>query len=299
MEEKDRIINEIKVVAAKAPRKPELYPDPLWPVDALPTHLSKDQQREAALLGSFASLKALDWKCSSCGNENNASPDMPHLCVKCAREEKNKYCIEKKINKDWMEEAKENGIELFERQPDETVNEWRIWEKYRSYYPLKLPTWAELSDKLGMAPGTVVKAAQKWNYKARILDWARYCDAGSQEERVVAVRILNTQQLNTSNRMMELVNDALDLMSPGSMRPAEVVSMAKLAGEMQLRATQHIEEKVAQPGMIDRVAASQQTTKVEDVNEILEILGKAGALGGKTLGIEHTTRVIVKGGDDE
>ena len=275
-----------------------ILPDPFWPVDAVPRHLSKEQMKEAKEIGSFVALKEQDWKCEKCGKTVGQSKDDPRYCIQCANEENKKFAIEKKINSTWQEEAKNLGLELFERQPDETDTEWRIWEAYKGYYPMKLPTWTELARVVGCAPGTVVKAAHKWNFKIRILDWARYCDASNQEERVKQVQEINTAQLNHANKMMELVGKALEVLQPEYMKPNEIVSMAKLAADMQRKVVEYKPEQIEQPGMTDRTTAKQELTKKEDLTEIAEILIKTGALTGKTIGIEQSTKLVVKGGDD-
>ena len=273
-------------------------PDPLWPVDAEPVHLTPEQKREATVVGTFVALKEADWKCEKCGVTTGASEDNPRLCRRCATADKLKPSLMKKTNSSWMEEAKEMGLEVFERQPEETTTEWRIWDMYRSYYPMKLPTWSELASRLGVSQSTVVAAAHKWNFKVRIIDWARYCDAAGQEDRVKAVQEVHASQKRLAETMLEKVREAMDSIQPEYMKPNEIVNLAKLATEMQRRSTEYIPEKVAQPAIVDKVSAAQEVTKPEDLAEIAEILSRAGALG-QTVGIERTTRVVIKGGNDE
>lgn len=307
----DRILAEATAIAAnmeaiekesKEAKKPEAVPspDPLWPVDAVPTHLTMEQKRNAIEVGSFVALKEADWKCERCGREDMPSPDNPRLCKKCAIVDKNTTQLMKKTNSSWMDDAKEFGLEIFERQPEETNTEWMIWETYRNYYPGKLPTWSALAEKCGVSISTVVKASQRWSFKLRILEWARHCDAQSQEDRVLAVKEMNLAQNKLATTMLEKVNEAMEKLVPDLMKPNEIVNMAKLATELQKRTVEAVPEKIQQPGIVDKVSARQEVTRAEDLAEIAEILKRTGALdGGKTVGIEQSTRIVIRGGDEQ
>lgn len=273
-------------------------PDPFWPVDAKPTHLTPAQKAQAIEVGSFVSLKEEDWHCAKCGSENDPSRDNPSLCRKCAIEEKQSTVLMKKTNGSWMDDAKAFGLEIFERQPEETATEWRVWECYRNHYPMKLPTYSQLAEEANCSVSSVVNAAQKWNYKVRIIEWARHCDSQSQEERVQAVKNLNTAQFDLAKNMLEKVTKAIGEIQPEFMKPNEIVNMAKLATDMQRKIVESKPEKIEQPGIVDKASAAQELTKAGDLNEIAEILSKIGVFETGTVGIEKTTRVIVKGGDD-
>ena len=297
------VVNEVdkkKAAAKEIPPAPAVaIPDPFWPVDAVPVHLTPQQKADALEVGSFASLKALDWTCSKCGTENSPSRDNPALCTKCAIEEKQSTTLMKKTNSSWMDDAKALGLELFERQPEETATEWRVWETYRNFYPMKLPTYSQLAAAAQCSVSTVVTAAQRWNFKVRIIEWARHCDSSSQTDRVKAVAELNTAQLTLAEGMLQKVCDAISKLQPEFMKPNEIVNMAKLATEMQRKIVESKPEKVEQPAIVDRTTAEQAVTKPEELSEIAEILTKMGVLDAKTIGIERTTRVVVMGGDDE
>ena len=290
----DDVIKKAKALTSEA-----ATPDPFWPVDAIPTHLSPEQRAAAIEVGSFVSLKEAEWKCQRCGSENNPSRDNPGFCVRCATEIKATTTTMAKKNGSWMEDAKALGLEIFERQPEETDTEWRIWEAYRNSYPMKLPTWTELAERVGCAVGTVVNASQKWGFKLRILEWSRHCDASSQQERIESVAELNKAQYDLAKGMLEKVSAAILAIEPQYLKPNEIVNMAKLATELQRRAVESKPEKIEQPGIVDKVSASHDVTAPNDLAEIAEILNKAGALDGRTFGVEKTTRIVVKGGDGD
>ena len=79
--------------------------------------------------------------CRQCGQQKPASSRTPHWCVDCERAYNNRYTYFRQQNADWMEVAKDNGIELYERQPGETQLEWTIWLSYRDSYPGAKPTY--------------------------------------------------------------------------------------------------------------------------------------------------------------
>lgn len=259
------------------------FKDPLYPDSEIVEDISSSFE---------SSVKGYVWKCSKCGANDEISED-PKLCKLCFIEQKNKTALAKNTNADWMELAKTLGLEVFERQPEEGDIEWRIWEKYRSYYPLKLPTYSELAAATGHAVATVVKAAQKWSYKIRLLEWARYTDADIQTQRVAAIREMNQKQLGISKTMVDKLRTAVNNIDPLTLRPNEIINLFKVSVEMERKITEYVEPTVVQSAIADKSAPAQGLTKVEDIDEIVEILKRAGALQGKNIGIETTTRVVL------
>jgi hypothetical protein len=60
-----------------------------------------------------------------------------------------------------------------------------------------------------------------------------------------------------------------------------------------------VDEVIEQPAMQDKTATAKTLTKLEDIQEIAAILKKAGALEGKDIAVETSTRIIVRGGDND
>lgn len=271
-------------------------PDPLWPDNAVPLHLSRKQLNEAKEVGSYSSLKKKDWKCEKCGTEVNPSAKNPKLCRSCAAVDKQVTSLAKKTNSDWMEIAKDLGLELFERQPEETDTEWRIWDAYRSLYPAKLPTYKELSELVGMSQSTVVKAAQRWSYKVRMVNWARYADASIQEKRIVAIKDMNEKHLSMATTITDKLKTALEGLQPELLKPGEIVNLFKVATELERKATTYVDEKVDNV-VVESGASSKELTKPEDISEIVGILQAAGVLNNKNIGVKMTTTTefIAKG----
>ena len=273
--------------------KMPVAPDPYWPGGAEQLHLTPIERENEAIIGAFSAIKGELWKCAKCGADSNQSKTDATLCETCSRENAQVTSMQKKVNSGWMDLAVELGIELFERQPEETDTEWRIWTTYRGYYPLKLPTYAELAAHVGCSMATVVKAAQKWSYKVRLMSWARFTDADIQEKRIRAVREMNDKQLTMAQTIQDKLRLAIDNLNPEALKPNELVNLFKVATELERRITTYVEEEV-KSSAAEVSTKPQMVTKLEDIGEIVGILQKTGVMQGKQLGVEQITRVVVK-----
>ena len=271
-----------------------IEPDPFWPGGAELIHLTPTERENKEIIQAYSDVQGIIWKCKKCGAMSGPSKTDPELCATCSREMSQNSSLAKKMNSDWMELAGELGLELFERQPEESDVEWRIWEAYRGYYPMKLPTYAELAAKTGNSTATVVKASNKWSYKVRLMAWSRFTDADIQEKRIVAVRSMNEKQLGMAQTIQDKLKDAIDGLQPELLKPNEIVNLFKVATELERKVTSYVEETVAST-LSESAAKQDSMTKPEDISEILAILNSSGMLQGKQIGIEQTTRVIVKG----
>ncbi len=268
-------------------------PDPFWPEGVAPTHLSKADSRDLQLVETFTGPL---WTCEKCGMHVDQSPADKRYCIHCVDKESQNSALAKKVNSNWMEQATELGLALFERQPEETDMEWRIWNKYRDYYPRKLPTWTELATVCSSSVATVIKAATKWSYKVRLVAWARFTDDDVQEKRVAAIKEMNTKQLSMSQNILNKLGEAINYIDPATLRPGEIVNLFKVATELERKITTYVDETVANEGA--GVKSKQVSlTKPEDLGEVLSILQKTGVLDGKTIGIEQTTRFVAKEND--
>lgn len=273
-------------------------PDPFWPVGVKPTHLTPEEQRLEATKEAFIAIKGPMWECKVCHTQEDQSIVNPDLCRDCYATESQNSALAQKINQNWIEEAKEIGLAIFERQPEETDTEWQIWEKYRSFYPLKLPTYAELAKETGHAITTVVKTAQKWSFKVRLVAWSRYTDAGIQTDRVNAIKDMNTKQLHVASTIMDKLKTAVEGLDPTTLQPKDIASMLKIAADLERRIQSYIPETVENEAIDSKKAAT--VTKTEDLSEVISILQNAGVLKENGIvAIEQVTRVIAKGAEDE
>lgn len=265
--------------------------DPFWPEGAAPLHLSVEQQQSVEIIQAYKP----DWKCARCGSTSHKSKKDSSLCEPCSRVNAQSATKALTHNSNWMELAEEIGLEIFERQPEETDIEWRIWSTYRNYYPLKLPTTAELAARVGCGASQVVRAMSKWSYKVRLIAWARYTDADIQERRIQAVREMNTNQLEMAKTIQDKLKTAIGLLQPETLRPNELVNLFKVSTELERRVTEYVEERVESTAT-QSSTKQQEMTKPEDINEIVAILRQTGMLDNRTIGVETTTttRVIAK-----
>lgn len=285
--------------------------DPNWPKGSVPAFFNKAQKAEytaeiedaekhedkQAVEDAITVITGEENKCSRCGTPMLAGDG--DMCTICRAETAQVSGLSAKTNTDWQDIAKELGLEVFEQQPEETPLEWQIWTAYRNHYPGKLPTFTELAKEANCAVATVVKAAHKWDYKLRILAWAKHTDADIQDERIQAIKEMNAKQLELARIGMDKLLIAVNNLDPLTMPSREITPMLKAVTELQRTVTTYVPEKVQQTAVDPGTTKLGHVTKKDDMAEILEILVATGAMDKSILGIEQTTRVLVKGNDDE
>ena len=285
-------------VAVKKVDKPvePVKPDPFWPTGAVPDHLSPAQMADTKI-SEFVGVDP--WTCVKCGTHLNKSSENPDYCVECWKKEANNTALARKVNSSWMEDSDALGLAYFERQPEETDTEWMIWERYRSHYPMKLPTWSELAKECGCSVGLVTRTAQKWSFKVRLQSWARYTDDSMMEERAAAIKEMNARQVGMAKTLQEKLKTAIDSIDPVLLRPGEIVQLLKVSAELERRIVTATPEKV-EGTSLDVKQRQTNLTKPEDMNEIVSILAKTGVLPGQGIAVEQTTttRIVAKGEEE-
>lgn len=271
-------------------------PDPFWPTGAVPDHLSPAQMADTKI-SEFVGVDP--WTCVKCGTHLNKSSENPDYCVECWKKEANNTALARKVNSSWMEDSDALGLAYFERQPEETDTEWMIWERYRSHYPMKLPTWSELAKECGCSVGLVTRTAQKWSFKVRLQSWARYTDDSMMEERAAAIKEMNARQVGMAKTLQEKLKTAIDSIDPVLLRPGEIVQLLKVSAELERRIVTATPEKV-EGTSLDVKQRQTNLTKPEDMNEIVGILAKTGVLPGQGIAVEQTTttRIVAKGEEE-
>lgn len=271
-------------------------PDPFWPTGAVPDHLSPAQMADTKI-SEFVGVDP--WTCVKCGTHLNKSSENPDYCVECWKKEANNTALARKVNSSWMEDSDALGLAYFERQPEETDTEWMIWERYRSHYPMKLPTWSELAKECGCSVGLVTRTAQKWSFKVRLQSWARYTDDSMMEERAAAIKEMNARQVGMAKTLQEKLKTAIDSIDPVLLRPGEIVQLLKVSAELERRIVTATPEKV-EGTSLDVKQRQNNLTKPEDMNEIVSILAKTGVLPGQGIAVEQTTttRIVAKGEEE-
>ena len=244
--------------------------------------------------------------CRQCGQQKPASTRSPHMCVDCERAYNNRYSFMRQQNADWMEVAKENGIELWERQPGETQLEWTIWQAYRDCYPGAKPSYKSVAEKVGSTYDFVVKTAARWRFQTRMQAWITECDRMTLAQRRQEVLSMNADHIAMATKLRDKLQVAIDSIDPVGLKPGEINSLMKTMAELERKArTDTIAvEAMRADGFVDadNPELKKSPTKQADLSEVLSILMKAGALGDVSqLGVRTTetkvTEVVMKGDD--
>lgn len=269
-------------------------PDPLWPHGAVPEHIPPAQRAEALVQAQYVGLDA--WKCKKCGSHLNRSSGNPDLCGACYKLDANASALSRRQNANWTDIAAECGLALHERQPEETDTEWLIWDRYRSHYPMKMPTWSELAAECDVSVGTVIKASQRWSFKVRIQAWARYADDGLAESRIAAIKEMNERQQKLAISLQDTLQKAIANLDPLLLKPSEITSLLKASTELERRIKEAAPQRV-EGTMADTTVKQKALTKAEDIGEVVDILTKTGMLPG-TLAVEQTTTTRIVAAPD-
>lgn len=241
--------------------------------------------------------------CRQCGQQKPASRRTPHWCVDCEKAYNNRYSFMRQHNADWMDVAKDNGIELWDRQPGETQLEWSIWQAYRDSYPGAKPSYKGVAEKVGSTYDFVCSTASRWSFQTRMQAWIAECDRITLAQRRQEVLDMNADHISMASKLRAKLNTAIDNIDPFELKPGELNSLMKTMAELERKArtdTMAVEMMRAE-GFVDadNPELKKSPTKQGDLGEVLSILMKAGALGDLgALGVRTTetkvTEVVMK-----
>lgn len=241
--------------------------------------------------------------CRQCGQQKPASQRTPHWCVDCEKAYNNRYSFIRQHNSDWIEVAKENGIELWEHQPGETQLEWSIWQAYRDCYPGAKPSYKGVAEKVGSTYDFVKKTAARWSFQTRMQAWIAECDRLTMAQRRQEVLDMNADHISMATKLRQKMHVAIDNIDPLSLKPGELSSLMKTMAELERKA--HTDamsiEAMRADGFVDadNPELKKSPTKQSDLTEVLSILLKAGALGdANAIGVRQTetkvTEIVAK-----
>lgn len=241
--------------------------------------------------------------CRQCGQLKVASRHTPGWCEDCEKAYDNRYSYLRAVNEGWQDVAKDSGLEIWERQPDETQLEWSIWQAYRDSYPGAKPSYKVVAEKVGTTYGYVKKVARRWDFQVRMQAWIAECDKLTIAQRRQEVLDMNKEHVEMAATLRSKLKTAIDNIDPFSLDPKDINSLLKTATELEKKARlDNVEQEIL---LRDSAAASLSTespdlkvsqTKRDDMGEVLSILLAAGALGDVTqVGLRktETTEVIV------
>lgn len=239
-------------------------------------------------------------KCLKCHQEKEDV--VTDVCGDCKRAEQARNTLIRS-NKHWMEHAEELGLELWERQPGETDNEYTAWTHYRNAYPARKPTLRDVAEVMGMSLGTVQKMSTRWNFASRIQAWIKHVDEHVMSERRQEILDMNKQHMDMAAVLNSKIATAINNLEPEMMTAKDINALMKTATELERKARVDQLTLVAQGNPAARMSdenpnLKQAEVKTSDIGEIIKILSGAGALDN--VGIRQTvTTEVVKKGDSE
>lgn len=230
--------------------------------------------------------------CPRCMQRGVADHRNKHICRSCAKAENNLYSHRRR-NHDWVAVAQEIGLELWMQQPEETQWEYTVWLAYRDSYPGKKPSYRAVAEQLSTTVNAVMKTAQRWSFQTRMQAWMRHCDDITLLQRRTEILDMNKAHISMATKLRDKLGVAIDNLEPVLLGPKEIVSLAKLSAELERKArldtlTQEEQVRVLTTDN-DNPALKTDSTPASDINEVLQILTKTGALGKITnIGVRET-----------
>lgn len=238
--------------------------------------------------------------CPRCGMQKPQARKSPHMCVDCEKAENNRITYYRQHQDNWMDVAKEAGLDLWMQQPGETQWEYTIWSAYRDSYPGKKPTLGDVARQLNTTYNVVKKVAQRWSFPVRMQAWMQECDRVTLLQRRQEILDMNKDHVDMAARLRAKLSSAIDMIDPTTLKPGEIASLARLAGDMERKARVDsiAQEEIRRDMMVDteNPELKKSATKQSDLSEVVGILLKAGALGDvSAIGVKETktTQVVV------
>lgn len=215
------------------------------------------------------------------------------MCVECEKAENSRITYYRQHQEDWIANAKENGIDLWNQQPGETQWEFTVWTAYRDSYPGKKPSYSSVAQQLDTTYNAVRKIAQRWSFQMRMQAWMKHCDDITLLQRREEILNMNKEHVDMAAKLRSKLNTAIDLIDPMALKPSEIASLAKLSAEMERKARVDTiaQEELRSNSLVDtdNPDLKKSPTKQADLGEVVNILLKAGALGDITqIGVRQT-----------
>jgi len=243
-------------------------------------------------------------ECPRCGMSKPQARRSPHMCVDCEKAENNRVTYYRMHQDNWMDVAKEAGLDLWVQQPGETQWEYTVWCTYRDSYPGKKPTLSDVARQLNTTYNVVKKIAQRWSFPVRMQAWMQECDKITLLQRRQEVLDMNKDHVDMAARLRQKLSTAIDRIDPTTLKPGEIASLARLAGDMERKARlDTIDQEALRRDMMtdtENPELRKSPTKSNDLSEVVGILLKAGALGDiTTIGVKETKTTQVVVGDSD
>lgn len=236
-------------------------------------------------------------KCKRCGQEAPPHDRNPHLCDPCVKAEDSRVSYFRQHNFNWMDVSAEAGLDVWARQPAETDREYQVWLAYRDAYPSVKPSYNLVAQQLGTTLNVVRKVGQRWSFSARLQAWAKHCDELTLAQRQIEIVAMNSRHISMAERLSAKLSDAIDLIDIYTLKPNEIQGLVKMVAELERTARLDDPRLLKTAFADDNPEIKKAPTKTDDLNEVLEILNKAGVFNvGGRVGVRQTTttEVVVK-----
>ena len=242
--------------------------------------------------------------CPKCSLESEQSSTTPGMCKVCEKAY-NSRISHYRQNHDWIAVAKENSIDLWLQQPNETQWEYSVWLAFRDSYPGKKPTYAAVAAQLDCTYDAVKSIAHRWSFQTRLQAWIKNCDEITLLQRRTEIVDMNKSHIDMSVAIREKLAKAITNIDPYCMKPGEIVALAKLSADMEKAARV---DTIAQGELINELMVDNTNPELKkdnsinkkDMQEVLNVLMGAGVLGNvSNIGVRKTTTTEVVIGDTD
>lgn len=245
--------------------------------------------------------------CPRCGSSGVPHKSNSHLCENCVKAENNRYTLKRKNQiVDWLETAKEAGLDIWLHQPQETQWEYTLWVTYRDSYPGKKPSYREVAQLHNTTLEAVQHAGKRWSWSARLQAWIKHCDDLTMTQRHQEIVAMNEKHIDMARRLDEKISVAIDKINPNVLEVKDLAQLLKLSSDLERKAridTVAAEQVIAEHTLVDTSPeVKKDVTKQSDLSEVLQVLSKAGVLvpgNGNKVGIKQTTEVVVMDGGEQ
>ena len=226
-------------------------------------------------------------KCKSCGKtfdiEVKRSNANREYCADCAPAARKEARLAKRDN-DWIEQAREQGIPLWEQQPGESNEEYELWTTYRDLWPDERPTVTKVSRLSAVGVGTVQRAYNTWTWAARLQSWIREVTAEQTASLRRAKREMVEDHVAMGKLMREKAMQAIDGFDPYDVTPNELVAILKETQRLESSGREMLDEiDRATAADVDMVTAPDGLFLTEDEAAQQESNMQQGRLGAAEL----------------
>lgn len=235
--------------------------------------------------------------CVMCSMEKEMSEKSAHLCLDCERAENNRYMYVRNQNYNWVDVAKEAELELWERQPGETDREYEVWLTYRDAYPSIRPSSRLVAEQLGTTVNVVSKVARRWDFSMRLQAWAKHCDELTIRQREQEIVDMNKKHIAMATTLNQKIEKAIEKLDPTMLKPTELQGLMKMATDLERKARLEMPTQTGISLRDENPEIKDMDISVDNIGEILKILGAAGALNNVGVRKTVTTEVVVKDDD--